>query len=121
MMRAEEQGEHAQADELAFTARDRGRTVGPLQFLLWHRLQRPDTLDLGTALARAVIDAGDAFVVQVVAGELSAADTTVLSKPCSASSTRSTKAWTSKDGHRQLSTAWEPRWVRSFEGMRGLG
>ncbi|MGW4177065.1 tetratricopeptide repeat protein [Streptomyces rubiginosohelvolus] len=73
MMRAEEQGEHAKADELAFTARDRGRSVGPLQFLLWHRLQRPDTVGLGTALARTVIDAGDAFVVQGVASELSAA------------------------------------------------
>ncbi|WP_060905159.1 tetratricopeptide repeat protein [Streptomyces scabiei] len=73
MMRAEEQGEHAKADELAFTARDRGRSVGPLQFLLRHRLQQPDTLGLGTALARTMIDAGDAFVVQGVASELSAA------------------------------------------------
>ncbi|WAU78301.1 hypothetical protein O1Q96_00170 (plasmid) [Streptomyces sp. Qhu-G9] len=73
MMRAEEKGEHAKADKLAFTARDRGRTVGPLQFLLWHRLQRPDTLVLGTALARTVIDGGDAFVVQGMASELSAA------------------------------------------------
>jgi TPR repeat protein len=53
MMRAEEQGEHAKADELAFTALDRGRSVGPLRFLLWHRLQQPDTLALGTALARS--------------------------------------------------------------------
>ncbi|MFI1488068.1 hypothetical protein [Streptomyces sp. NPDC020747] len=73
MMRAEEQGEHAKADKLAFTARDRGRSVGPLRFLLWHRLQRPDTLGLGTALARTVIDAGEAFIVQGVASELSAA------------------------------------------------
>jgi hypothetical protein len=66
-------GEHGKADEFAFTARDRGRSVGPLQFLLWHRLQRPDTVGLGTALARTVIDASDAFVVQGVANELSAA------------------------------------------------
>ncbi|MEV5485663.1 MULTISPECIES: helix-turn-helix domain-containing protein [Streptomyces] len=73
MMRAEEQGEHAKADELAFTARDRGCTVEPLRLLLWHRLQQPDTVDLGTALATTAIDAGEAFIVEAVASELSAA------------------------------------------------
>lgn len=73
MMRADEQGEHAKADALAFTARDRGRTVEPLRQLLLHRLQQPDTVALGTALARTVIDAGDALIVEGVASELSAA------------------------------------------------
>ncbi|WLQ53914.1 helix-turn-helix domain-containing protein (plasmid) [Streptomyces poriferorum] len=72
MMRAEEQREHAKADELAFTALDRGRTVEPLRLLLLHRLQQPDTVTLGTALGRAAIDAGEAFIVNAVASELSA-------------------------------------------------
>ncbi|MGW1396827.1 helix-turn-helix domain-containing protein [Streptomyces nigra] len=72
MMWAEEQGEHAKADELAFTAIDRGRTVEPLRLLLLHRLQQPDTVALGTALGRAAIDAGEAFIVKAVAGALSA-------------------------------------------------
>ncbi|MGW4034559.1 tetratricopeptide repeat protein [Streptomyces sp. NPDC004838] len=73
MMRAEKHGEHAEADELAFTARDHGSTVGPLRLLLVHRLQQPDTIALGTALARTAIDTGDAFIVKAVASKLSAA------------------------------------------------
>lgn len=72
MMRAEKRGEHAKADELAFTACDHGRTVEPLRQLLLHRLQQPDTVALGTALARRALDAGEAFIVKGVADELSA-------------------------------------------------
>jgi tetratricopeptide (TPR) repeat protein len=73
MMRAEKHGEPAEADELAFTALDQGRTVQPLWLLLLHRLRQPDTVALGTALARKAIDAGAAFTVKGVAEELSAA------------------------------------------------
>ncbi|MFF4656434.1 tetratricopeptide repeat protein [Streptomyces sp. NPDC001381] len=73
MMRAEKHGEHTEADDLAFTARDHGRTMQPLQLLLLHRLRQPNTLALGTALARKAIDAGEAFMVKAVAGELSQA------------------------------------------------
>ncbi|MFE5923572.1 tetratricopeptide repeat protein [Streptomyces sp. NPDC056468] len=71
MMQAEKHGDHAEADELAFTALDHGRTVQPLWLLLLHRLRQPDTVALGTALARKAIDAGAAFTVKGVAGELS--------------------------------------------------
>ncbi|MFG2260216.1 tetratricopeptide repeat protein [Streptomyces mirabilis] len=71
MMRAEKHGEHAEADDLAFTARDHGRTMQPLRLLLLHRLQQPNTLDLGTALARKAIDSGEAFMVKGVADALS--------------------------------------------------
>uniref|UniRef100_UPI000A7A9AD8 hypothetical protein n=1 Tax=Streptomyces graminilatus TaxID=1464070 RepID=UPI000A7A9AD8 len=70
MMQAERNGEHAKADELAFTARDYG-TIQPLRLLLWHRLRQPDTLVLGTDLAHKAIDAGEAFIVKGVASELS--------------------------------------------------
>nr|WTB28496.1 hypothetical protein OG781_01940 [Streptomyces sp. NBC_00830] len=73
MMRAEKHGEPAEADELAFTALDQGRTVQPLWLLLLHRLRQPDTVALGTALARKAIDAGAAFTVKEVAEELSGA------------------------------------------------
>ena len=73
MMRAEKRGEHAEADDLAFTARDHGRTMQPLQLLLLHRLRQPNTLALGTALARRAIDAGEAFMIKAVADELSKA------------------------------------------------
>ncbi|WNF01399.1 hypothetical protein PS467_41795 [Streptomyces luomodiensis] len=65
MMKAERAGEHATADELAFTAVDHG-TVQPLRQLLWHRLQQPDTT-LGETLARKAIDAGEAFIVHGLA------------------------------------------------------
>jgi tetratricopeptide (TPR) repeat protein len=71
MMRAEKHGEHAEADDLAFTARDHGRTMQPLRLLLLHRLRQPNTRALGTALARKAIDAGEAFMVKGVADELS--------------------------------------------------
>jgi len=70
MMQAEQNGEHAEADELAFTARDHG-LVQPLRLLLWHRLRQPDTLVLGTDLALQAINAGEAFIVKGVADELS--------------------------------------------------
>ncbi|MEU8993123.1 hypothetical protein AB0C98_43225 [Streptomyces sp. NPDC048558] len=73
MMRAEKHGEHAEADDLAFTARDHGRTMQPLRLLLLHRLRQPNTLALGKALARQTIDAGEAFMVKGVADELSKA------------------------------------------------
>lgn len=73
MMRAEKHGEHAEADSLAFTARDHGRTVQPLRLLLLRRLRQPDTVALGTALARRAIDAGAAVTVKGVADELSVA------------------------------------------------
>lgn len=64
MMQAEKHGDHAEADELALTALDHGRTVQPLWLLLLHRLRQPDTVALGTALARKAIDAGAAFTVK---------------------------------------------------------
>ncbi|MEU9567055.1 hypothetical protein AB0D16_34470 [Streptomyces sp. NPDC048161] len=70
MMRAEKHGKHAEADDLAFTARDHGRTMQPLRLLLLHRLQQPDTVAPGTALARKAIDAGEAFMVKGVSDEL---------------------------------------------------
>lgn len=73
MMRAEKRGKHVRADELVFAGRDHGGTVEPFRRLLWHRLQRPDTVALGATLARTAIDAGEAFIVKAVASELSAA------------------------------------------------
>ncbi|QIZ01294.2 tetratricopeptide repeat protein [Streptomyces sp. S1D4-11] len=70
MMRAEKHGEHAEADNLAFTARDHGRTMQPLRLLLLHRMQQPNTLVQGTALARKAVDAGEAIMVKGVADEL---------------------------------------------------
>lgn len=72
MVQAEQHGEHTKADEHAFTARDHG-TVQPLRVLLWHRLQQPATVVLGTALARKAIDAGEALIVKGLANELSEA------------------------------------------------
>jgi tetratricopeptide (TPR) repeat protein len=70
MMQAEQHGEHAKADKLAFTARDHG-TLQPLRLLLLHRLRQPDTLALGTALAYKAIDAGEARIVKGIANDLS--------------------------------------------------
>lgn len=44
----------------------------PLRLLLLHRLQQPDTIVLGMALARRALDAGAAFIVAAVASKLSA-------------------------------------------------
>ncbi|MEU9656422.1 hypothetical protein [Streptomyces chartreusis] len=63
MMQAEQHGEHAKADELAFAARNHG-TLQPLRLLVWHRLQQSNTLDLGTALAHKANDAGEAPIVK---------------------------------------------------------
>ncbi|GAA0452456.1 helix-turn-helix domain-containing protein [Streptomyces olivaceiscleroticus] len=73
MMRAENRGDYVRADELALAGRDHGGTVEPLRRLLWHRLQQPNTVPLGAALARTAIDAGEAFIVKAVASMLSAA------------------------------------------------
>lgn len=43
----------------------------PLRLLLLHRLRQPNTVALGTTLARKALDAGAAFTVKGVADELS--------------------------------------------------